>query len=80
MPWTLDLRQFSLPIHGSPHSLQLGDPKLFEQTGLGIEGPIERADAALLVAGDDPVNQFLIAELIAVAQAVINIAAIDLSR
>ncbi len=67
----------SVIVNRSRHAFQLGNPKILEQAGFGIEGPIERADATLIVAGVDPVNQFLIAELVAITLAVVNVPAID---
>ncbi len=72
-------RDCFVPLHSTGNPFQLCEPEIFEQTRLGIEGPIQRADAALAVARVDPVDQFLIAELGDVALAVVDVAAIDLA-
>src|SRR6266498_2557290 len=66
-------------LRGLGYSLQLVKTKVLQSSGLGVEGPIERTDAALAVAGVDPVDQFLIGELVGVTLAVVNVSAINLA-
>ena len=69
--------QFLILLHSTRHAFQLRDCKVLQQAGFGVKRPIERADPTLTVAGIDPVNQFLITELVAIALAMVNVSAID---
>ncbi len=69
----------SVPFNPTFDPFQLRETKILQEASLGIKRPIQRADAALPVAGVDPVNQFLIAELVAITLAVVNVATIDLA-
>src|SRR6266536_447808 len=66
-------------LRGLGYSLQLFETKILQESGLGVEGPIERTDATLAVAGVDPVDQFLIGELVGVTLAVVNVSTINLA-
>src|SRR5258708_29721860 len=67
----------SILVHSARHAFQLSNRKVLQQAGLGIKRPIECADAPLVMAGFDPGNQFLIAELVVIALAVVNVSPID---
>src|SRR6267378_2649703 len=66
-------------LRGLGYSLQLCETKILQESGLRVEGPIERTDSALAVAGVDPVDQFLISELVGVSLAVVNVSTINLA-
>ena len=66
-------------LRGLGYSLQLCETKILQESGLGVEGPIERTDSALAVAGVDPVDQLLIRELVGVTLAVVNVSTINLA-
>jgi hypothetical protein len=51
--------------------------KILYESGLGVEGPIQGAYSALAVAGVDPVDQFLIRELVSISLSMVNISTID---
>ncbi len=69
----------SVPFNPTFDPFQLRETKILQEASLGIKRPIQRANAALLVAGVDPVNQFLIAELVTITLTVVNVATIDLA-
>src|SRR2546421_1419857 len=65
-------------LHRGGDTLELFKAERLEQPGSGVEGPVDRTDATLVVARFDPIDQLAVAELVGVAQAVINVAAVDL--
>lgn len=73
------LRSITGPFYGMGNAFQLSHAEILEQTSLRIKWPIKCADAPLLVAGVNPFDQFIIAELVGIALAVIDVSAIDLA-
>ncbi len=62
-----------------PDNYHLLHAKILYESSPGIKGPIEGAYASLAVAGFNPVDQFLIRELVCISLSMINISAINLT-